>query len=61
VDEKLAELQRRFRGWLAELDDGQLAVLAANWENIMNDAALDRVDSWVIARTAIAALHAGPP
>jgi hypothetical protein len=53
------ELRIRFRNWLGDLDDGQLAALADNWENVMNDAALDRVDSWVIADRAIAALRSG--
>ena len=47
----------RFQTWLLELDDTQLSALVANWENIMDDAALDRVDSWVIAGEAIADLR----
>jgi hypothetical protein len=53
-------LGRRCRDWLAELSDEQLVALAANWENVMNDAALDRVDSWVIAGRAIAELRSQP-
>jgi hypothetical protein len=53
-------LRSRFRSWISDLDDDQLAALAANWENVMEDAALDRVDSWVIAGNAIARLRSGP-
>jgi hypothetical protein len=56
-----SRLRSRFRGWLAELDDDQLAALAHNWENVLDDAALDRVDSWVIAGKAITDLRSRPP
>lgn len=46
-----------FRNWLADLDDDQVAALAENWDNVMNDAALDRVDSWVIAAVTLARLR----
>jgi hypothetical protein len=55
-----ARLRSQFRSWLVDLDDGQLAALAANWDNVMDDAALDRVDSWVIAGNAIARLQSQP-
>lgn len=51
-------LAARFEDWLAQLDEPQLAALELNWENVMDDAALDRVDSWVIAGSAITALRA---
>jgi hypothetical protein len=54
-------LRAQFQSWLADLDDDQLAALTANWDNVMNDAALDRVDSWVIAGNAIADLRTRPP
>jgi hypothetical protein len=54
-------LRVKFRNWLAELDDDQVAALAENWDNVMDDAALDRVDSWVIAGRAIAELRTRPP
>lgn len=54
-------LRNRFRNWLGELDDDQIAALAENWDNVMDDAALDRVDSWVIAARAIAELRSRPP
>lgn len=50
-----------FQTWLMELDDDQLAALKANWDNIMGDAALDRVNSWVIAGNTIANLRSRPP
>lgn len=50
-------LRSQFRSWLMELDGSQLAALAHNWENVMDDAALDRVDSWVIAGRAITELR----
>jgi hypothetical protein len=40
-----------------ELDDGQLSALVEHWENVMDDAARDRVDSWVIAGKAIEQLR----
>lgn len=55
-----SRLRSQFRSWIADLDDDQLAALAANWENVMEDAALDRVDSWVIAGNAIAELRSRP-
>lgn len=51
------ELRGWFRNWLADLDDDQIVALEDNWENVMSDAALDRVDSWVIADRAIAKLR----
>lgn len=51
-------LHREFRAWLDELDDAQLAALAGNWDNVMNDAALTRIDSWIIADRTIAAIRA---
>jgi hypothetical protein len=54
-------LRSRFRNWLTDLDDDQLAALAHNWENVLDDAALDRVDSWVIAGKAITDLRSRPP
>jgi hypothetical protein len=56
-----ARLSGRFRAWLAELSDEQAAALAGHWENVMDDAALDRVGSWVIAGRAIAVLHQDVP
>ena len=50
-------LRAAFATWLDELDDAQLAALRENWANVMDDAALDRVDSWVIAGRAIAELR----
>ena len=50
-----------FQTWLMELDDDQLAALVANWENVMDDATLTRVDSWVIAGNVIADLRSRPP
>lgn len=49
-----------FQTWLTERDNDQLAALAANWENVLDDAALDRVDSWVIAGNAIEKLRSDP-
>ena len=54
-------LRSRFRNWLTDLDSDQLAALAANWENVMNDATLTRVDLWVIAGNVIADLRSRPP
>jgi Mn-dependent DtxR family transcriptional regulator len=51
-------LRVKFASWLAGLDDDQAAALAENWENVMNDAALDRVDSWVIMAATLAKLRA---
>lgn len=42
-----------FRIWLGELNDTELAALNENWDNVMNDAALDRIGSWVIAERAL--------
>lgn len=56
-DERESRLRGRFRNWLTDLDDDQLTALAGNWDNVMGDAALDRIDSWIIAETAIAALR----
>jgi hypothetical protein len=55
--------RRRFDYWLSQLNDTQLEVLLANWDNIMNDATLTRIESWVIAEKAIAEIHslAEPP
>jgi hypothetical protein len=50
-------LRVKFRAWLAELDDAQLAALAENWDNVMDDAALDRIDSWVIAAATLAKIR----
>ena len=70
LEKTATELNRRsaesvarglFQTWLMELDDDQLAALVANWDNIMSDAALDRIDSWVIAGNAIADLRSRPP
>jgi hypothetical protein len=51
-------LRVKFRNWLDELDDEQIEALADNWLNVMDDAALDRIDSWVIADKTIAELRA---
>ena len=48
-----------FQAWLMTLDDGQLSALVVNWDNVMDDAALDRVDSWVITGNALAYLRSG--
>jgi hypothetical protein len=37
-------LRGKFRNWLIDLEDDQLAALDENWDNIMGDAALDRID-----------------
>lgn len=52
-------LRLRFREWLRSLSDNQLTALDKNWENVMNDAVLDRVDSWVIAARTSAELREG--
>jgi hypothetical protein len=52
-----ALLLARFRAWLGELNGSQRAALAENWENVMNDAALDRVNSWIICGNALAELR----
>ena len=52
-----AAVRGLFQAWLMELNDGQLSALVTNWENVMDDAALDRVDSWVIADKAIEKLR----
>jgi hypothetical protein len=51
-------LYAQFHAWLEELSDVQFAALAENWDNVMNDAALDRIDSWVIADRTIAEIRA---
>lgn len=53
-------LRTKFRNWLADLDDNQMAALADNWDNVMNDAALDRIDSWIIVEKAITELRKDP-
>lgn len=60
MDRQVTEgaLRDRFRDWLSGLDDGQVAVLAENWENVMYDAALDRISSWGIVGRTLAMLHA---
>lgn len=50
------QLLASFTSWMTALDDAQLAALEKNWVNVMSDAALDRIDSWVIAEKAIARL-----
>jgi hypothetical protein len=54
-------LRMRFRSWLDSLDDDQIAALAENWDNVMDDAALTRVDSWVIAGRALAEIRSKQP
>lgn len=55
---RVQQLTSKFRGWLTELGSEQLAALAENWDNIMDDAALTRINSWLIADKAIAELRA---
>jgi len=50
-------LRVRFHNWLTELNDAQIAALADNWDNVMDDAALDRIDSWIIADQTLAELR----
>jgi hypothetical protein len=61
MDEKraLAEprLRQKFRSWITDLDDDQLAAFLEHWDNVMDDAALDRIDSWITAEKAIAELR----
>jgi hypothetical protein len=52
-------LRASFQAWLSGLSNEQIIALADNWENVMNDAALDRIDSWIIAEKAIAELRRG--
>jgi hypothetical protein len=61
MEEQLRIARERFRSWLLDLDDGQLAALDENWDNVMDDAARDRIDSWVIAGNAIAELRRRSP
>lgn len=57
IAERQAVLMRRFMAWLLTLDETQLAAFTENWGNVMDDAALDRIDSWVIADATIANLR----
>lgn len=50
-------LRVKFIYFLDDLDDEQVVALEENWSNIMEDAALDRIDSWIFAGVAIAELR----
>ena len=58
-EQQLRSLTTRFQTWLAGLSDEQLAALDDNFTNVMEDAALDRIDSWIIADKAIAEIRKG--
>lgn len=54
-------LRGRFATWLDDLTDNQVRELLENWDNVMNDAALTRVESWEIATATIAELRSQQP
>lgn len=58
-EQQLRRLTERFRTWLASLSFEQLAALEDNFTNVMDDAALDRIDSWIIADKTIAEIRKG--
>jgi hypothetical protein len=61
MEAQLRTARERFRSWLLDLDDEQLTALLDNWDNVMDDAALDRLDSWVIADRTVARLRGEAP